>query len=110
MTLLILAIILIESGGDPNAIGDNNQAVGVLQIHPVMVADVNRVAGTAYTLDDRYCVDASIQMFLIYSRHYTPCLTPELVARRWNGGPRGERKQATARYWRKVQRKIKELK
>lgn len=105
--LLLLAIIMVESSGDPNAIGDNGLAVGILQIHPILVQDVNRIAKTEYTTEDRFDVDKSIQMFIIYTNHYTPCWTPELVAKRWNGGPTGHMKQATERYWRKVQREIK---
>lgn len=106
-TLLLLAIIMVESSGNPNAVGDNGLAVGILQIHSILVQDVNRIAGTEYTPADRLDVDKSIQMFIIYTNHYTPCWTPELVAKRWNGGPRGERKQATERYWIKVQTEVK---
>ena len=99
------AIEQVESGGDASAVGDNGLAVGILQIHPTMVDDVNRIIGdTEYTLEDRKDVERSREMFSVYTNHYTPDLDPEKVARRWNGGPRGDRKSATAKYWRKVRK------
>jgi hypothetical protein len=101
------AIEQVESGGDATAIGDNGLAVGILQIHPTMVDDVNRILGEKeYTLDDRKDVARSREMFAVYSNHYTPCGDAEKVARRWNGGPRGDRKRATMKYWRKVSKAL----
>ena len=45
LELLIPVLIHVESGGDVNAIGDMGEAVGCLQIHEIMVDDVNRIAG-----------------------------------------------------------------
>jgi soluble lytic murein transglycosylase-like protein len=101
------AIEHVESGGDANAVGDNGLAVGILQIHPTMVEDVNRILGAKeYTLADRLDVERSREMFAVYTNHYTPCLDAEKVARRWNGGPRGDRKRATVKYWRKVSKAL----
>lgn len=101
---ILSAIIAVESGGDPSAIGDSGAAVGILQIHPIMVADVNRILSRpAYTLEDRLSPARSIEMFTIYTSHYTPSWEPELVARRWNGGPRGHLKPSTLPYWHLIQ-------
>ena len=54
LTELILALCLIESSLDPNAIGDGGDAVGILQIHECVILDVNRIYGTEYNLNDRY--------------------------------------------------------
>jgi len=100
---LLSAIIQVESGGDPNAIGDGGRAVGILQIHPIMVKDVNRILGhERYTLEDRYSPEKSIEMFWIYTNHYSPHESDEVVARRWNGGPKGDTKPSTVRYWERV--------
>ena len=40
LTELILALCLIESSLDPNAIGDGGEAVGILQIHECVILDV----------------------------------------------------------------------
>ena len=56
---LVDAMIHVESRGDSTAIGDGGRAVGVLQIHPIMVREVNRIlakngSDVRYTYDDRY--------------------------------------------------------
>jgi hypothetical protein len=72
-----------------------------------MVEDVNRILGdTVFTLADRLDVERSREMFAVYSNHYTPCGDAEKVARRWNGGPRGDKKRATVKYWRKVSKAL----
>ncbi len=104
---LISAIITVESRGDDSAVGDGGKAVGPLQIHAVMVKEVNRILGSdVYTLSDRTSRTKSIEMFKVYTNKYTPQWQPELVARRWNGGPTGEKKRATLAYWTKVKKEL----
>jgi hypothetical protein len=79
-------------------------SLGIYQIRPVMVQDVNRILGRPEFI---WPVDAldrarSEQIFVIYSLHYYPAGTPEQWARAWNGGPRGPRKASTLQYWRGV--------
>lgn len=102
------AIEQVESGGDANAIGDNGLAVGILQIHPVMVDDCNRIAkakglNLTFTLADRKDPAKSRQMFRVYSDHYSAG-SCEKIARNWNGGPKGHTKNATLPYWAKVRK------
>ena len=105
---LLPAIEQVESSRDPHAVGDNGQAVGILQIHPVMVEDCNRIVGDdAWTLEDRKDPDKSRTMFRVYSNRYSKSATHEVVARRWNGGPKGDKKKATEHYWAKVQKEMK---
>lgn len=68
---MIDALIHVESGGHPDAVGDDGQAVGVLQIHPCVIDDL-RVAGYDFTLDDRLDPDRSIAIFNAYQRIYNP--------------------------------------
>jgi hypothetical protein len=104
---LIPALEKVESGGKANAIGDNGKAVGVLQVWPVMVNDVNRIrSGKAYTLADRYSPTKSREMARIYFRHYGKSWTIEQAARCWNGGTQGYKKQSTVKYWNKVRKEI----
>lgn len=107
------AIEIVESGCDPLAIGDGGEAVGILQIHPIMVEDVNRIlelnrdtSTERFTIHDRTSRERSEEMFRIYTSHYTPDWDPEKVARRWNGGPRGDRRSSTLRYWHRVQKEL----
>ena len=54
--LFVEAVIWRESRGNSSAIGDNGKAVGVLQIHPIMVREANRILAmngkeNSYTYD-----------------------------------------------------------
>ena len=105
---LIQAIIQVESGGDPSAVGDNGEAVGILQIHKVMVDDCNRIVGSKkFSYEDRKDPDKSKEMFRIYTDHYTPDWNPEKASRRWNAGPKGDKKSSSAGYWEKVKKILK---
>ena len=107
LTRLIAAIEMVESGGKADAVGDGGKAVGILQIQPVMVEDVNRILGEErFTLADRLDVARSREMFRVYTEHYSAGRNDEVMSRRWNGGPRGERKAATLKYWHKVQKHL----
>ena len=85
----IEAVIWQESRGVTNAIGDNGQAVGVLQIHPIMVREANRILALqginrAYTYEDRYDREKSIEMFNIVQNFYNKEHDFELALRIWN--------------------------
>ncbi len=100
------AICAVESGGNPRAVGDNSLAVGIAQIHPIMVREANRLAGTKYTLKDRLDPVKSKAIFTIYVEHYGKGKSLEYKARLWNGGPGGNSKTATIAYWKKIQKHL----
>ncbi len=118
ITVLMPLLIVIESGSNVSAIGDNGRAVGILQIHPVVIADVNRILGKPkYTLSDRRNRAKSEEICRIYLLHHgrgvisrEMSLTDRLVAlgRIWNGGPEGNKKTSTLRYAEKIRKQIKE--
>jgi hypothetical protein len=98
------AICLVESAGDPLAVNATEHAVGIGQIRPIMVADVNRILGREkYTLADRWSVPKSFEVFKTYSLYYQPRGTPETWARNWCAGPDGYKQACSLPYWRKVQ-------
>lgn len=99
---------MVESAGDPVAVGDGGRAVGIGQIHPCVVTDVNRVLGKAqYTLADRRSPAKSWEMFKVYCLHYESQGNPESWARLWNSGPGWKRKtHLTDGYWKKVKKTI----
>lgn len=68
---LIQAIIIVESEGIEDAVGDGGKAVGVLQIHPSVIEDV-RTAGYNYSLNDRYSREKSIEIWNIWQSIYNP--------------------------------------
>ncbi len=101
---LIAAMIVAESGGDIKAVGDGGKALGLLQIHREVVADVNRIHKTHFRHADALDPELSKEICELYIRAWAPeDATPEQCARIWNGGPRGHLKEFTRGYWRKVE-------
>jgi soluble lytic murein transglycosylase-like protein len=99
---LIAAIIQVESGGDTLAYNSKEDAVGCLQIRPIMVREVNRLLGKdSFTLSDRWSKVKSIQMFNILRSHLKGA-SDEEIARTWNGGYNGKNIPETLQYWKKV--------
>jgi hypothetical protein len=85
--------------------------VGVLQIWPIMVREVNRIlekdgSDLRYGYTDRYSVKKSIEMFYIWRGYYHPNSDWETIARCWNGGPSGHRTSRTYCYWNKVKKEL----
>ena len=112
---LLTALIFVESRGNDSAVGDRhlvgNEAVGVLQIRPIMVREVNRIcriigSPQRFTLKDRFDREKSIHMFMIWKKFHHLNSSPEKVARNWNGGPSGYKKSRTEKYWKKVEQQL----
>lgn len=102
---LIAALAMVESGNKSDAIGDSGDALGCLQIHAEVVADVNRIYGTDYAHADALDPIKAVRICELYLRYWCGHVakpTPEIAARIWNGGPRGYMKPATAGYWARV--------
>ena len=104
---LITAIIYVESRGDTLAINRKSNAVGCMQIRPIMVKDVNRIllksdSEITYSLRDRYSKVKSIEMFNIWRCYYHNKSSLEKISRCWNGGTKGHLRSYTLRYWTKV--------
>jgi len=113
----VAAVIQVESRGNDNAYCRKEDAVGCLQIRPIMVREVNRILKLndiqmRYTLNDRWRRVKSLEMFEIMAEEVECCdgLTRlefyEIVARKWNGGHRGDKKRSTKKYWKKVKEKL----
>lgn len=104
------AITMVESGGNPNVRpGDNGQSVGIAQIKAIMVKDCNRIAGrTKWSLKDRHSPRKSREMFNLYCNTYSKGSSYELMAKRWNQGPKWNRSAKSRRnaaiYWQKVKK------
>jgi hypothetical protein len=104
---LISALIIVESSGNDQAIGDQGRAIGCLQIHRAVVLDVNRITGSHYRHSEMTNRVAARAVCEAYLKHYGRGATTEQLARRWNGGPTGDRKSATEAYWAKVKKQLK---
>lgn len=112
---LVSALILVESRGNDSAIGDRHivggEAVGALQIRPIMVREVNRIlkiqkSGKRFKLRDRFDREKTIEMFTIWKNFHHKDSDFEKIARNWNGGPKGYKLRNTERYWNKVQKEL----
>lgn len=113
LTPLINALMWVESRCDTSAYCKREDAVGVLQIRPIMVKEVNRIlrlqgSSHIFTLEDRWSKDKSIDMFNVVANYYHETSSYEKIARCWNGGPKGLQKKQTQKYWRKVQKRLNE--
>jgi len=111
---LIEAMIWVESKGDDSAYCKREEAVGCLQIRPIMLRECNRIlelknSTKRYTLLDRWARDKSIEIFHIVNQYYNKTNSYEAIARSWNGGPTWAQKSNTKKYWRKVHRKLTKL-
>lgn len=108
---LVQALIQVESQGNDSAIGDVNldePSIGVLQIRPIMVREVNRIlklkrSEIRFKRKDRFSREKSIQMFLIWKEFHHKDSDFETIARNWNGGPKGYKRNSTLHYWNKVE-------
>ena len=109
ITTLVDALIMVESSGNPNAHCKKEKAVGCLQIRPIMLREVNRIlrkqkSTKRFSLEDRWDCGLSKEMFYIWRSWHHEDSSDEVIARCWNGGPRGWKKKATQDYWAKVKK------
>lgn len=106
---LVDALIYVESRGNSKAFNQKEDACGCLQIRPIMVREVNRVLrkqklGQRFSLEDRWNCDTSKEMFYIWRDYHHSNSSEEVIARNWNGGPRGYKNPKTEIYWKKVKK------
>ncbi len=106
---LISALIIVESSGNDQAIGDNGRALGPLQIHKAVVLDVNRITGSHYRHQDMTNRAQARAVCEAYLKHY---VTEKRIGRKptvadfakvWNSGPEGFKKTCSDKYAAKVQ-------
>ena len=101
---LLPALIWVESRGDPGAVGAAGE-VGILQVGPGVVADVNERYGTSLRLEDMRREWVAITTCIRYLMRWEgEGGSAESWARCWNGGPSWRKKRAaTDEYWRRVE-------
>lgn len=109
--ILIRSIIHIESEGKQHVTNHSCNCAGILQITPILVKDCNRILkeksiDKSFTLQDRYDVDKSIEMFNIIQDYYNPNKDIEHAIRLWKGGT-SYTKANTQRYYNKVMNEYK---
>ena len=115
-SILLSALIMKESGGKTNVIGDNGKAIGILQIHACVIEDVNTFYHTHYTWPESAQDPETAKIICVdYLKHYCTAArlghepTFEDESRVWNGGPNGYKKQSTIPYWDDVKKNIDKI-
>ena len=108
---VIDAIIKVESKGNAQAVDKSGKSCGILQITPILIKECNRIqklrkSSRRYTLADRFNVEKSKEMFLLYQSFYNPHNNVEQAIRSWNGGM-NYTKRGTQRYFEKVMSQMK---
>lgn len=89
----------LESDNGINMYNEVEDAVGYIQIRPIMVKEVNGILGyNKYTLNDRWSKEKSFEMFKIYQDFVNPNYDETLACRYWNGGRSGNIKSSTNVY------------
>lgn len=113
---LIKALIEVESRGNDHAVGDrhmSDKAYGPLQIRKPCVDDVNRRFKTKIRPEE--CLgNRSLSVFVcqkyleLYATRKQLGREPTLedMARIWNGGPSGHKKESTKVYWARVKKAL----
>jgi len=81
-----MGLAFAESGHNDHA--RNGDAVGYLQIRPIVVRDVNRIYHTDFSMEDRWDRQKSITICELYLEHYCgPRASDTTYAWCWRGGP-----------------------
>lgn len=101
---LFKAVSAIESNFNPYALNEYENAVGIVQIRPIRLKDFNIRTGKNYLLEDMYDISKAKEVFMYYANKYKGNI--EKIARNWNGGPTGYKKESTLKYWNKVKSKL----
>ena len=104
---LLEAIRLVESNNNPDAVGDNGNAIGVYQIWEDYHTDATLGGNLSGEYLDCYDPVYAENVVVEYMKRYAierriGKVTPEKIARIHNGGPNGWKINATKEYWEKV--------
>ena len=113
--LFLKALALVESGGNPEAIGDGGDSWGMYQLQAAYVQDAAQFAGENWTHEDAFNPVLARKIVRAYMARYATQKrlgrkpTYQDIARIHNGGPAGWRKPVTLPYWLKVKKELAKL-
>lgn len=83
--VMAYAFAMVESRGNQEAYNSREDAVGILQIRPIMLREANRVAGEdIFTLDDRWDAEVSVEIFRTIMEHHNPTMDIDRAVDIWN--------------------------
>ena len=110
LTRVLQAIRIVESNNTPSAVGDGGNAIGVYQICESYWKDATEFSNLGGKYRDCFIPEYADRVVRCYMKRYaTPRrlgreATMQDIARIHNGGPNGYKKQATLKYWEKVEK------
>ena len=110
LTRVLRAIRIVESNNTPSAVGDGGNAIGVYQIWESYWKDATEFSNLGGKYRDCFVPEYADRIVRCYMKRYaTPRrlgreATMQDIARIHNGGPNGYKKQATLKYWEKVEK------
>jgi len=88
---LLKAIAAVETGNNPQAVNEREQAYGVYQMRNLALIDANHSAGTNFSLYDLQDTRVATSMLRAYCHRYLEApYTVDKVVDLWNGGPTGK--------------------
>lgn len=88
---LVMAIAYTESRYNPSSVG-TSQDVGILQITPIYVKEINRLNGTDYHHSDAYSMELSLEMFKAMNEAKNPTKDLDLAIYLHNKSPEYKRR------------------
>lgn len=103
------AIMAVESGGNPDAVGDNGASIGPYQIQRSYWRDSRTPGHYEQVKDRRYAELVMVNYWSRYCPHALADGNFEWLARTHNGGPAAMRTPRNKGYWRKVQKELRRV-
>jgi hypothetical protein len=104
MLNLFNTLCIVESNDCEIALNLKENAIGVVQIRPIAIRELNRLYLTDFRHDMAYDRGWSLVFFMLMMKHYNPTGDYEIGSRVWNGGAYGYNNPNTYIYWVKVKR------
>lgn len=101
---IIAAVIVVESGGNPLAVGGVGER-GLMQLRPVAIQDVNQNFGTSLKFSEMFVVPLNIYAGALYLKlqHKRLGNWPDAI-RAYNAGETGARRGRGKEYLKRVQK------
>ena len=108
---LLIAMRIVESSNNDDAVGDNGKALGSLQIWEAYWQDAVEHApcleGSYKDVTNLVYAERVVVAYMLrYARKAVESKDFEKLARIHNGGPRGYKNKATLQYWKKIQKNL----
>lgn len=109
---LLDAIRKVESQNGKYLEGKNGE-MGPYQMKKIVIDDVNNILGkSVYKYEDAYNEEKAREICRLYMEYWSRkagCFNIETMARIWNGGPKGYKKESTLKYWNNIRSILYEL-